>query len=200
MHCSCCGSSSWRPNGWRFPAASWTISAGTPGPLGLLARFPFFFLPSESTTAVASVSLSPRPHPCPRFPVPPLLPFPGRPFFSDTTPLVPPQPSCCSRPLHPSSRSPGASFLLCLVTQVFSFSVSGATSRKQGPRVFQRPPPPPVAFSASLTRTGRLPLLPPPHFPSMWKAFKVFNLRIPRPQTYAGSSLQTYPFPRGIFL
>lgn len=29
MHCSYCGSSSWRPNGWRFPAASWTISAGT---------------------------------------------------------------------------------------------------------------------------------------------------------------------------
>ncbi|GAB5567076.1 m7GpppN-mRNA hydrolase isoform X1 [Prionailurus iriomotensis] len=28
MHCSCCGFSSWRPNGWRFPAASWTISAG----------------------------------------------------------------------------------------------------------------------------------------------------------------------------
>lgn len=35
MHCSCCGSSSWRPNGWRFPAACWTISAGTALP-GLL--------------------------------------------------------------------------------------------------------------------------------------------------------------------
>lgn len=32
MHCSCCGSSSWRLNGWRFPAASWTISAGTGAP------------------------------------------------------------------------------------------------------------------------------------------------------------------------
>lgn len=37
MHCSCCGFSSWRPNGWRFPAASWTISAGTTSPLAATA-------------------------------------------------------------------------------------------------------------------------------------------------------------------
>lgn len=31
MRCACCGSSLWRPNAWRSPAASWMISAGTSG-------------------------------------------------------------------------------------------------------------------------------------------------------------------------
>lgn len=31
MRCACYGSSLWRPNAWRSPAASWTISAGTSG-------------------------------------------------------------------------------------------------------------------------------------------------------------------------
>lgn len=51
MRCACCGSSAWRPNAWRFPAASWTISAGTggspPPPLALsLAAAPAWVLPS----------------------------------------------------------------------------------------------------------------------------------------------------------
>lgn len=50
MRCACCGSSSWRPNAWRFPAASWMISAGTggspPPPLALsLPVAPTWVLP-----------------------------------------------------------------------------------------------------------------------------------------------------------
>lgn len=53
MHCSCCGSSSWRPNGWRFPAASWTISAGTAA-LSLPPSSPPRFLSHWLTTEASA--------------------------------------------------------------------------------------------------------------------------------------------------
>lgn len=52
MRCACCGSSLWSPNAWRFPAASWMISAGT-------SRSPS--LPRSLSLGAAPTSLFPPP-------------------------------------------------------------------------------------------------------------------------------------------
>lgn len=52
MRCACCGSSLWSPNAWRFPAASWMISAGT-------SRSPS--LPRSLSLGAARTSLFPPP-------------------------------------------------------------------------------------------------------------------------------------------
>ena len=151
MHCSCCGSSSWRPNGWRFPAASWTISAGTVAPRAASApcRPLLFFLPPSQfrrprrppRLLSLSTSLS-------RLSRPASAPFPCR-LLSPTTPTF--FFRCCLPVSHAlSSISPLAALGF---PHFLSYSTS-LLSRKRSSfakawvlGILGAAPPPPVAFS-----------------------------------------------------
>lgn len=151
MHCSCCGSSSWRPNGWRFPAASWTISAGTalPDPFSPPSGFLSFADPQRPP------GLLPRPRPGPRFPLPPLLAFHRRPCSPTTPPLFPPQPPCFSRPSVLPFREPGISLFFKLLNY---FAFPQAQPLRPSLDLSVLPPPPsPIVFSASVTFPRRAP-------------------------------------------
>lgn len=107
MHCFCGGSSSWRRNGWRFPAASWTISAGTaaPAPSRPVASSHWFSRIRGSQRPPPA-----RPQPCPRFPAPPSSLSLGTPLSDNTTPAFPPQPQppwvSPPTPFHPLRGAP----------------------------------------------------------------------------------------------
>lgn len=135
MHCSCCGSSSWRPNGWRFPAASWTISAGTVAPRAASApcRPLLFFLPPLSFGDPGDLRVSsPGPHPCPGFPVPPLLPFPVDFYLRRHQPSFSAAASLFLTHSPPFLLSQRWDFLIFLVTQLVCFPASEAASLKPG--------------------------------------------------------------------
>lgn len=170
MHCSCCGSSSWRPNGWRFPAASWTISAGTVAPSAAPAPFLPQLLFSQFRRPRRPLGLLPGPTSCLGFLVLLLLPSPGRPLPWMTLPIFCPQPPDCSRfpPLLLALRWNSLVFLVPYFSfpmplrQSFCLWLLGAA------------PPPPFAFSA-LTFTDRiLPSSPPPDSPVPLKNPKFF--------------------------
>lgn len=119
MHCSCCGSSSWRPNGWRFPAASWTISAGIVAPraasapcrplLFLAAPPPQFPRPRKPPRLLSwSTSLS-------RLSRPASAPFPCR-LLSPTTPTFFFRSACLFLTHSPPFLSQRWNFLIFLVT------------------------------------------------------------------------------------
>lgn len=61
MRCACCGSSAWRRNAWRFPAASWTISAGT-GSSPIRLRFPSAYQSARPRSGFAPLSSVLPPH------------------------------------------------------------------------------------------------------------------------------------------
>lgn len=94
MRCACCGSSLWSPNAWRFPAASWMISAGTSRSSSL---------PRSLSLGAAPTSL---PSPSPRFR------FAPQPRFPLSTPGFHYAPQLGSPPVLGLSTEPGPRLVL----------------------------------------------------------------------------------------
>lgn len=172
MHCPCCGPSSWRPNGWRFPAASWTISAGTAAPRAARVPFPPVLVSSQA----------PRPPGLPPAHILGLA-FGSRrcsPFLVDpsstTPPLFRPQPPSLSQSLLPFLAE-HRNFLIFLVPQLFCFSAREAASPKSGSLgFFGCPHPSHCFFGVSDLYRPFSSLLPPSHSPVLFKDPNVLSV------------------------